>query len=275
MLTPRRAQVPWLAACVIAYAPSSGYLGAPRSLTRVLKHSWQGAAGLWHHVHCVIAIIVRSLAKDFWKDFALPKKNSRPKARRSRALGIPLTSKCVKYFERRPYPPGEHGRKRRSNSDYQQQLLQKQRLRAQYDISEKQLRRVYEEANRREGKSGEILVVLLEQRLDAVVWRAGIGRTIYQARQFVTHNHILVNGKRVNKPSYRVRPGDVVEVSERSRSMTPFIVAAEGANAGEGAVPQYLDSNLGGLRVVVMREPNRSEIPIICEEQLVVEYYSR
>ncbi len=202
-------------------------------------------------------------------------KNTRPKTRRSRALGIPLTQKCVKYFERRPYPPGEHGRKRRSNSDYQQQLLQKQRLRAQYDISEKQLSRAYKEANRQEGKTGEILVALLEQRLDAVVWRSGIGRTVYQSRQFITHNHILVNGKRVNKPSYRVEPGDVVEVAERSRSKAPFLVAAEGANAGEGAVPQYLDSNVGGLRVVVMRKPNRDEIPVICDEQLVVEYYSR
>src|SRR4249919_4004780 len=115
--------------------------------------------------------------------------NSRPKARLSRALGIPLTPKCVKYFEKRPFPPGVHGRARRKASDYQVRLLEKQRLRHQYNISEGQMRRAYEDAHRAEGKTGEAMVTLLERRLDAVVHRAGLARTIYQARQLVAHGH--------------------------------------------------------------------------------------
>jgi small subunit ribosomal protein S4 len=107
--------------------------------------------------------------------------NSRPKARLSRALGIPLTRKCVKYFERRPFPPGVHGRGRRKASDYQVRLLEKQRLRHQYNVSEAQMRKAYDDAHRGEGKTGENMVALLERRLDATVLRAGLARTIYQA----------------------------------------------------------------------------------------------
>src|SRR6201996_8145122 len=142
---------------------------------------------------------------------------SRPKVRLSRALGIPLTPKCVEYFERRPYPPGDHGRRRRQQSDYSLRLREKQRLRFQYDLGEKQLRRVFDEAAAGSGKTGDVLVSLLERRLDATVLRAGFARTIYQARQFVTHRHITVNGRRVDRPSYRLSPGDVVAVVDRSR----------------------------------------------------------
>ena len=131
----------------------------------------------------------------------------RPKVRLSRALGIPLTPKCVQYFERRPYPPGEHGRKRRKDSDYSTRLKEKQRLRAQYDISETQLRAAFDRARRSGGKTGEALIQDLESRLDATVLRAGFARTIYQARQFVTHQHVLVNGRRVDRPSYRLQAG--------------------------------------------------------------------
>jgi small subunit ribosomal protein S4 len=118
-------------------------------------------------------------------------------------------------------------------------------------------------------------VSLLERRLDAVVLRAGLARTIYQARQFVTHRHIAVNGRRVDKPSYRTRPGDVVAVVERSRTLDPFVVAAAGGNATDGAPVPYLAPNLGALTVLVERLPERREIPVRCDEQLVVEYYSR
>src|SRR5690242_14706960 len=138
--------------------------------------------------------------------------NSRPKAKLSRALGIPLTPKCVKYFERRPFPPGVHGRSRRKPSDYQVRLLEKQRLRHQYNISEAQMRRAYDDAHRGEGKTGENLVSLLERRLDAVVHRAGFTRTIYQARQLVAHGHFQVDGKKVDRPGYRLKPGQVVTV---------------------------------------------------------------
>ncbi|MFC7217778.1 30S ribosomal protein S4 [Streptomyces polyrhachis] len=200
---------------------------------------------------------------------------SRPKVRKSRALGIPLTPKAVKYFEARPYPPGMHGRGRKSTSDYKVRLLEKQRLRAQYDISERQLVRAYERATKAQGKTGEALIVELERRLDALVLRSGVARTVYQARQMVVHGHIEVNGRKVDKPSYRVRPGDVVTVRERSREKHPFQVAREGGYAGEGETPKYLEVNLPALAFRLDRDPNRKEIPVICDEQLVVEYYAR
>lgn len=197
----------------------------------------------------------------------------RPKVRLSRALGIPLTPKAVPYFERRPYPPGMHGRARRSTSDYKVRLMEKQRLRAQYDVSETQLRRAFESANRGASNTGEALVAGLETRLDAIVLRAGFARTIYQARQAVSHRHVTVNGRRVTIPSYRLSPGDVVAVAPRSREKVPFQVAAAGAHAT--ATPPYLEVILGQLTARLVRVPVRSEVPVICNEQLVVEYYSR
>jgi small subunit ribosomal protein S4 len=200
---------------------------------------------------------------------------SRPKVKKSRALGIPLTPKAVKYFETRPYPPGEHGRGRKQNSDYKTRLLEKQRLRAQYDISERQMQRAYDRAKKVQGKTGEALIIELERRLDALVMRAGLARTIYQARQMVVHGHIEVNGRKVDKPSYRLRPEDVVQVRERSREKTPFVVAREGGWAGDGEGPRYLQVNLQALAFRLDRDPNRTEIPVVCDEQLVVEYYAR
>ncbi|MDG9704889.1 30S ribosomal protein S4 [Streptomyces sp. DH37] len=200
---------------------------------------------------------------------------SRPKVKKSRALGIALTPKAVKYFEQRPYPPGEHGRGRKQNSDYKVRLLEKQRLRAQYDISERQMARAYDRARKAEGKTGEALVVELERRLDALVLRSGIARTIYQARQMVVHGHIEVNGRKVDKPSFRVRPDDVVSVRERSRAKHPFLVAREGGYAPDGETPRYLQVNLQALAFRLDRDPNRKEIPVVCDEQLVVEYYAR
>ena len=200
---------------------------------------------------------------------------SRPKVKKSRALGIALTPKAVKYFEARPYPPGEHGRGRKQNSDYKVRLLEKQRLRAQYDVSERQLVRAYERAAKTQGKTGEALVIELERRLDALVLRSGIARTIYQARQMVVHGHIEVNGHKVDKPSFRVKPDDVVMVRERSRQKPLFEVAREGGFAADGETPRYLQVNLKALAFRLDREPNRKEVPVICDEQLVVEYYAR
>ena len=200
--------------------------------------------------------------------------NSRPKAKLSRALGIPLTQKCVKYFEKRPFPPGMHGRARRKSSDYQVRLLEKQRLRHQYNISEAQMRRAYDDAHRGPGKTGETMVSLLERRLDAVVHRAGLARTIYQARQLVVHGHFAVDGKKVDRPGYRLRPGQVVEVRESSRPKPPFQIAAAGAHL-DGPTAPYLSTSLEDLRTTVLRLPERSEIPVLCDEQLVVEFYAR
>jgi small subunit ribosomal protein S4 len=200
---------------------------------------------------------------------------SRPKIKKSRALGVALTPKAVGYFERRPYPPGVHGRGRKQTSDYKVRLLEKQRLRAQYDVSERQMVRAYDRARKVTGKTGEALIVELERRLDALVLRAGLARTIYQARQMVVHGHIAVNDRKVDKPSYRVRPGDVVAVRERSRGRHPFLVAREGGYAPDGPVPGYLEVNLPSLAFRLDREPTRREVPVVCEEALVVEYYAR
>jgi small subunit ribosomal protein S4 len=198
--------------------------------------------------------------------------NPRPKVKLSRALGIPLTPKCVEYFGKRPYPPGVHGRSRKQESGYKTQLREKQRLRAQYNIREAQLRNAFDKARKVEGKTGEALIIDLERRLDSLVLRSGFARTIYQARQFVTHRHILVNGHRVDRPSYRLRPGDVITVSDRSRAMLPFQAAAAGAHA---TTSPYLDVRLDALASQFTRLPERHEIPVTCDEQLIVEFYSR
>jgi small subunit ribosomal protein S4 len=159
-------------------------------------------------------------------------------------------------------------------SDYKVRLREKQRLRAQYDISEEQMARAFENAHRSPAKTGEELLINLERRLDAVVLRSGFARTIYQARQTVVHRHVSVNGQRVDRPSYKVRPGDVVSIVEKSKSKTPFQVAAAGAHAGEVTAP-YLSVRIADLEAEFVRLPKRSEIPVVCDEQLVVEYYSR
>ena len=202
---------------------------------------------------------------------------SRRVVRRSRALGLPLTPKPVRFWERRPYPPGEHGRTRRpSRTDYSGQLLEKQRLRAQYGVREKQLRRAVAEAKRRDGRTGDVLVQLLEMRLDAVVLRSGLARTIAQARQVVGHRHVTVDGLVLDKPSYRVRPGQVVSVRERSRTMPPFLIAAAGGHREVlPTMPEYLTLGSDGLSVQVTREPRRPEVPVTCDVALVVEFYAR
>ena len=202
---------------------------------------------------------------------------ARRQARLSRALGLPLTPKSVKYFEKRPYPPGEHGRaRRRTESDYAVRLKEKQRLRAQYGIREAQMLKTYKEANRLPGLTGETMVELLESRLDALVLRSGFARTMAQARQFVVHRHITVDGQRVDRPSFRVKEGQTIQVHERSASMDPFQVAAAGGHKDVlPATPGYLNVNLEGLQATLLRAPKREEVPITCDVQLVVEFYSR
>lgn len=202
---------------------------------------------------------------------------SRRQVRLSRSLGIALTPKAVKHFEKRPYPPGEHGRaRRRTESDYAVRLREKQRLRAQYALREKQLRRAYDEARRQAGLTGETMIETLETRLDALVLRAGFARTILQARQAVTHRHILVNGEIVDRPSFKVKPGQTIQVKPKSQITTPFQVAAAGAHRDVlPTVPSYLDVQLEKLSFVLTRRPKRSEVPVTCEVQLVVEYYAR
>ncbi|MFC5370083.1 30S ribosomal protein S4 [Arcanobacterium bovis] len=201
---------------------------------------------------------------------------SRKAVRQSRALGIALTPKAEKYMQRRPYRPGEHGRGRVKESDYSVRLKEKQRLRAQYGIREAQMRKVWEEARRAEGMSGENLIELLEMRLDALVLRAGFARTIAQARQVVVHRHILVDGQLVDRPSFRVKPGQVVQVKPRSQASSQFMVAAQGQHADVlPIVPDYLKVELEKLRFELVRRPKRAEVPVTCDVQMVVEHYSR
>lgn len=202
---------------------------------------------------------------------------SRKQVRLSRALGIALTPKAVRYFEKRPYGPGEHGRaRRRQESDYAVRLKEKQRLRAQYGLREAQMRRVFAEARRESGRTGDSLVELLEMRLDALVLRAGIARTTAQARQFVLHRHIMVDGKIVDVPSQRVKPGQTIQVKPKSQTTVPFQIAAAGSHRDVlPDVPDYLDVNLEQLKATLVRRPKRDEVPITCDVQLVVEFYSR
>lgn len=202
---------------------------------------------------------------------------TRKQVRQSRALGIPLTPKAVRYFEKRPYGPGEHGRaRRRQESDYAVRLKEKQRLRAQYGIREAQMVRAFEEARKEKGLTGESLVELLEMRLDALVLRSGFARTTAQARQAVVHRHILVDGKIVDRPSFRVKPGQVIQVKPKSQTTVPFQVAAAGAHRDVlPDVPAYLDVELERLKSTLVRRPKRDEVPVTCDVQMVVEYYSR
>ena len=204
------------------------------------------------------------------------KSRTRSKVRMSRALGVALTPKAARLMEKRPHAPGQHGRTRRkTDSDFAVRLREKQRLRAQYGLREKQLRITFEEARRQPGLTGENLVELLEMRLDALVLRAGFARTTAQARQLVVHRHILVDGKIVDRPSFRVKPGQLIHVKPRSEEMEPFQVAAAGGHAEVlPPVPGYLAVELDKLQARLERRPKREEVPVTCDVQLVVEYYA-
>ena len=202
---------------------------------------------------------------------------ARNQVRLSRALGIPLTPKAARAFEKRPYPPGEHGRARkRQESDYAVRLKEKQRLRAQYGIREAQFRNTFDEARRLPGLTGDTFVELLEMRLDALVLRSGFARTIAQARQAVVHRHILVDGKLVDRPAFRVKPGQTIQVKPKSQATTPFQVAAAGAHRDVlPLVPGYLEVSLEKLRSTLVRVPKRVEVPVTADVQLIVELYAR
>jgi small subunit ribosomal protein S4 len=176
-------------------------------------------------------------------------------------------------IERRPYPPGEHGRSRRtSTSEYLVQLREKQKARRIYGVMEKQFRRVYAEANRQQGVTGENLLRLLEQRLDNVVFRAGWGSSRAQARQFVRHGHVNVNGKRVTIPSYQVRKGDVIELRDKARAM---IVIRHNLDTLDRGAPPWLEIGEGGFQATVRDLPLREHIDVPVREQLIVELYSK
>jgi small subunit ribosomal protein S4 len=187
-----------------------------------------------------------------------------------------FSPKCP--FERdRGYPPGEHGRlsrfRRRRTSDYLRQLREKQKARRIYGVLERQFRRYFREAERRTGLTGENLLILLESRLDNVVYRLGFADSRAQARQLVQHGHFVVNGRRTNIPSYIVRPQDTIAVREASRKRTYFKERAQ--QLDEGAVLDWLSLDAGTMTARVLNSPAREDIAVRLEEQLIVEYYSR
>ncbi len=176
-------------------------------------------------------------------------------------------------IERRPYPPGEHGRDRPRESEYQIQLREKQKARRIYGLLEKQFRNLYEEANRQQGITGENLLRMLELRLDNVAYRAGWGSSRNQARQLVRHGHVLVNGKRVTIPSYRVRKGDTVSLKEKSRGL---VVVRHNLDVLDRQLVPWLERTNGdGTEVRIFELPLREHIDVPVREQLIVELYSK
>ncbi|MBI4195977.1 MAG: 30S ribosomal protein S4 [Betaproteobacteria bacterium] len=182
-----------------------------------------------------------------------------------------FTDKCA--IERRNYPPGQHGQKNARLSGYGVQLREKQTVRRIYGLLERQFRCNYKEAARRKGVTGEALLQILESRLDSVAYRMGFGASRTEARQIVRHNAILVNGRRVNIPSFQCRPGDVIEVSQPARQQLRIKAAAEAAESR--GYPEWIEVDAKGLKGTFKARPQRSELPPTINESLVVELYSK
>ena len=197
-----------------------------------------------------------------------------PKVRISRQLGIAITPKAQKIMQKKPYAPGATGGGKRRTmgkmSNFKRQLREKQKLRAQYHISEKQMRIYYQTASKKEGNTGDNLIQLLESRLDALIHRSGLAKTIYAARMVVVHGHILVNGKKVNIPSYLLKQGEVVSVREKSRKMPIFEESLQSAEP----IP-YVQLDKDKMEASLIAIPQREDVPIICEIPQVIEFYAR
>jgi small subunit ribosomal protein S4 len=195
-----------------------------------------------------------------------------PKVRLARRVGIALTPKAAKIMARKQGGPGEprFRSRRRQLSNYGRQLLEKQRLRYQYNIPEKQLRNTFKKAISKHGNTADILIRMLETRLDACVLRSGLARTIYAARQHVTHGHIQINGLKVKSPGYRLKPGDTFAVRQRSRKLACFREALS-----QALPPVYLEVSKDELKARLLSRPKREEIPVQCDIAQVVEFYSR
>lgn len=194
----------------------------------------------------------------------------------NRRLGVNLWGRDKSPVNRREYAPGQHGQRRKSKpSDYSVQLMAKQKLKGYYgNITEKQFRRYYQEAVRRKGDASENLINLLERRLDAVVYRMKFAITPFAARQFVSHGHVLVNGRKVNIPSYLMRDGDVLEIREKSKQLAIVLDATQSA---ERDVPDYMEVDHRQMKGTFLRGPQLADVPypVQMEPNLVVEFYSR
>jgi small subunit ribosomal protein S4 len=202
-------------------------------------------------------------------------KREQSKYKINRRLGVNLWGRSKSPINRRDYGPGQHGQRRKKPSDYGTQLMAKQRLKGYYaNIGERQFRRLYDEAVRRRGDTGENLIQLLERRLDSVVYRMKFVPTPFAARQFVNHGHILVNGRRVNIPSYQVKDGDTIEVRQKSKQL-PLVLGALGSS--ERDIPDYLSVDTTKLKGTFVRAPGLADVPypVQMEPNMVVEFYSR
>ncbi len=202
-------------------------------------------------------------------------KRIRAKTKICRRLGVNLWGREKSPLARRDYPPGEHGAKRRKLSDYALQLRAKQKLKGYYaNMTEKQFKRFFKEAERMRGDTAENLVGLLERRLDAVVFRANFAPTMFAARQLINHGHVQVNGRRVNIPSYLLDEGDVVEIREKSKN---HLMVLEAVQRREREVPDYIQVDVKALKATFLRVPKFQDIPypVQMEPKLVIEYYSR
>jgi small subunit ribosomal protein S4 len=193
----------------------------------------------------------------------------------NRRLRANLWGRSKSPLNRRDYGPGQHGQRRKKPSDFGTQLMAKQKLKGHYaNMGERQFRRIYEEARRRKGDTGERLIEMLERRLDAVIYRMKFVPTPFAARQFVNHGHVLVNGKRVNIPSYLVKDGDTVELKEKAKNLA---VTIEAAKSAEREVPDYLEVDAEKFKGKFVRAPKLADVPypVPMEPNLVVEFYSR
>jgi len=202
-------------------------------------------------------------------------KRQESKYKIDRRLGVNLWGRPKSPINRREYGPGQHGQRRKKPSDFGLQLMAKQKLKGYYgNIGEKQFRRLYAEAVRRRGDTGENLIQLLERRLDAVVYRMKFAPTPFSARQIVNHGHILVNGRRVNIASFQVKDGDVLEVRSKAKQMALIM---ESIVSAERDVPDYLDVDTGAMKGTFVRAPALADVPypVQMEPNLVVEFYSR
>ena len=193
----------------------------------------------------------------------------------NRRLKENLWGRAKSPINKREYGPGQHGQRRRKPSDYGNQLAAKQRLKGYYgNITERQFRRLYDEAIRRRGSSSEHLIGLLERRLDAVVYRMKLVPTVFAARQFVNHGHVRVNGRRVNIASYNVKPGDVIEATDKARTMA---LVLEAQQSTERDIPDYIEVDAAKMKGTFKRVPALADVPfpVKMEPHLVVEFYSR
>ena len=197
-----------------------------------------------------------------------------PKVKISRALGIALTPKAARVMERRSFPPGQHGlARKKSPSTYKMQLLEKQRLKAMYDVPEVQLRHYYERATASHESTGTALLGFLETRADAALYRMGFASTIYAARQYVAHGHFNINGRRIYTASHPIKVGDVIGINEKSKTHPQIVDAL--THSGSVVVPEYYEVNKVKMEGKLIAKPLRDQIPVKLLEQHVVEYYSR